>query len=45
MTLEQFKKVTKEEQNEFLIGFKELEDNISDFVVDRIIEMRGYYNP
>ncbi len=33
MTIEQFKKATKEKQNEFLAPFKNLKENISDYIV------------
>ena len=40
MTIEQFKTITKEQQNEFLAPFKNLKENISDYIVtDKIIEM------
>ena len=33
MTIEQFKTLTKEQQNEFLAPFKNLKENISDYIV------------
>lgn len=38
MTVEQFKKASKEEQNEFLALFKNIKENVSDYIVtDAII--------